>query len=284
MNEAPTPPTIDDIAALMRERCAVVLAGAGMSTESGIPDYRGPEGRLRKRSPVQYNDFVRSEASRRRYWARSTVGWGRVNRADPNPAHHALAALEAAGRINGVITQNVDGLHHAAGSERVIELHGNLAHVVCLSCERRWTRDEMQAELRRANEGWLEEREAAGKRVEAAPDGDAELEHDAYADFIVPECAECGGIVKPDVVFFGENVPKPRVGDAWSLVDDADLLLVVGSSLTVYSGRRFVYGANEREMPVVVVNLGPTRADDVAALKVEGRLGSIMPELAERLG
>lgn len=275
---------LDALESLLRGRRAVALVGAGMSTESGIPDYRGPEGRLRTRSPVQYNDFVRSEASRRRYWARSVVGWSRVKRADPNPAHFGLAALESAGHVNGVITQNVDGLHHAAGSHRVIELHGNLAHVVCLECGDRRTRVDMQEDLAALNAEWLVAREADIAQVESAPDGDAELVGDPYDDFVVPDCRICGGVMKPDVVFFGENVPKPRVDDAWALVDDADVLLILGSSLTVFSGRRFVYGANERAMPVAVVNLGPTRADDVAAVKVEGQLGVIVPDLVERLG
>ena len=268
----------------MRGRRTVALAGAGMSTESDIPDYRGPEGRLRKRAPVQYNDFVRSDEARRRYWARSTVGWGRVKKADPNPAHFGLAGLESAGHVNGVITQNVDGLHHAAGSRRVIELHGNLAQVVCLGCGGHRSRSDMQAELAERNDEWLAEREADDARIESAPDGDAELVGDPYDDFVVPECARCGGILKPDVVFFGENVPKPRVEDAWTMVDEADVLLILGSSLTVFSGRRFVYGAEKRSMPVAVVNIGPTRADEVALVKVEGQLGQIVPELAERLG
>lgn len=274
---------LETLAALLRGRRTVVLAGAGMSTESGIPDYRGPEGRLRKRAPVQYNDFVGSEDARRRYWARSAVGWGRVNQALPNPAHLGVAELEAAGHVNGVITQNVDGLHQAAGSRRVVELHGNLAHVVCLGCGDRLTRARMQEDLSALNRRWLDEREAGGGTIEFAPDGDAELVGDPYDDFVVPACRGCAGVLKPDVVFFGENVPKPRVADAWSLLDDADILLVLGSSLTVFSGRRFVYGAEKRAMPVAVVNVGPTRADEAAVVKVEGPLGRIVPALAERM-
>lgn len=275
--------SVDALLALMSGRRTVALTGAGISTESGIPDYRGPEGRLRKRAPVQYNDFVRSEGSRRRYWARSAVGWGRVRTANPNPAHIGLAALESSGAVNGVITQNVDGLHHAAGSRRVVELHGNLAHVVCLGCDARLTRAEMQERLAESNALWLAEREAEDGAIESAPDGDADLGDDVYDGFVVPACG-CGGVLKPDVVFFGENVPKPRVAEAWSLVDDAELLLILGSSLTVFSGRRFVYGAGQRAMPVAVVNLGPTRADDVAVVKVEGKLGRLVPLIAERLG
>ena len=260
---------------VMRGRRSVVLAGAGCSTESGIPDYRGPEGRMRVRKPVQYGDFVRSAQTRRRYWARSAVGWGRVARAAPNPAHESLARLEAGGVVSGVITQNVDGLHHAAGSRSVIELHGSLAWVICLSCRDRTTRDEMQHRLLSANQGWI----AGVDRTEDAPDGDAEIPDDAYAGFVVPDCSACGGTLKPDVVFFGETVPRDLVDAAWAMVDESEALLVVGSSLTVYSGRRFVYGAVERQMPIAVVNLGPTRADDVAAARVEGRLGEVIPRI-----
>lgn len=263
----------------MRGRRAVVLAGAGCSTESGIPDYRGPEGRLRTRTPVQYGDFVRSAETRRRYWARSTIGWGRMRAAAPNPTHHALADLEGAGLVAGLITQNVDGLHHRAGSRAVIELHGSLASVVCLDCRARLTRAEMQHRLELSNPGWVD---GVG-RIESAPDGDADLGDGVYAAFVVPGCDACGGMLKPDVVFFGENVPKDRVEACWHLFDGAHLLLVVGSSLTVYSGRRFVYGAVERNLPIGVVNLGPTRADDVATEKLEGRLGEVMPRLVEAL-
>ena len=276
---------IEPLVDLMRDRRTLVLAGAGCSTESGIPDYRGPEGRLRVRAPVQYGDFVRSAATRRRYWARSAVGWRRVAGARPNPAHQGLAELEAEGLVAGVITQNVDGLHHAAGSRRVVELHGSLAQVVCLLCGDRMTRARVQERLVEENRGWFSrvEREASGRSA-AAPDGDAELADDAYADFVVPDCDRCGGTLKPDVVFFGENVPGHRVEECWRMMDDADLLLVVGSSLTVYSGRRFVYGAAERALPIGVMNLGPTRADEYAAAKVEGRLGELVPQLVEALG
>jgi NAD-dependent SIR2 family protein deacetylase len=278
---------IEPLVDLLRDRRTVVLAGAGCSTESGIPDYRGPQGRLRTRKPVQYGEFVRSEANRRRYWARSAVGWRRVADATPNPAHHGLASLEGRGLVGGVITQNVDGLHHAAGSRRVIELHGSLAHVVCLSCGDRTTRLEMQERLECVNRAWIEDvasGRARGGSAESAPDGDAELPDDVYDGFEVPVCRACGGVLKPDVVFFGENVPKERVAECWALVDDAEALLVVGSSLTVYSGRRFIYGAAERALPIGVVNLGPTRADDYAAVKLEGRLGEVIPRLAGALG
>ena len=267
------------LVSLLKGRRAVVLAGAGCSTESGIPDYRGPNGRMRTRTPVQYGDFVRSAATRQRYWARSTVGWGRMGRAEPNAAHHALADLERAGFVSGLITQNVDGLHHRAGSRNVVELHGSLGSVVCLECGDMITRMEMQKRLEEWNPGWV----SAVGPAETAPDGDADVGDDTYSEFVVPGCERCEGTLKPDVVFFGENVPKARVEECWKMVDRADVLLVVGSSLTVYSGRRFVYGALERQLPIAVLNLGPTRADDVAAAKVEARLGEVMPRLVEAL-
>jgi len=262
---------------LLRGRTAVVLAGAGCSTESGIPDYRGPEGRLRARKPVQYQDFVRSEAARVRYWSRSTVGWTRFSAARPNAGHRALAELEAAGVVRGIITQNVDGLHHAAGSRRVVELHGSLASVRCLGCGGGVPRAAYQARLLAMNDGWAERLNTG---AEMAPDGDAELPAWAMESFQVPACERCGGMMKPDVVFFGENVPRAWVDDAWRLYGEADVLLVAGSSLTVYSGRRFVYRARDDGIPIAVINLGPTRADEVAAVKVDGRLGTILPRLA----
>jgi NAD-dependent SIR2 family protein deacetylase len=229
------PRLIEPLVEMLRGRSTVVLAGAGCSTESGIPDYRGPQGRLKTRKPVQYGEFVRSEANRRRYWARSTVGWRRVAAARPNPAHHALAALESVRLVGGVITQNVDGLHQAAGSRAVIELHGSLAWVICLECGHRITRAEMQERLETANRSWVADVESHGEGVlpESAPDGDAELAADAWGGFVVPGCSRCEGVLKPDVVFFGENVPKDRVAACWGMVDRADALLVVGSSLTV---------------------------------------------------
>ncbi|HEX2204610.1 MAG TPA: NAD-dependent protein deacetylase [Longimicrobium sp.] len=266
---------------LLRGRRAVVLAGAGCSTESGIPDYRGPEGSHRVRKPMQYQEFVRSEAARVRYWARSTAGWTRVSAARPNAGHAALARLEEGGAVRGVITQNVDGLHHAAGSRRVVELHGSLAAVRCLACEAAVPRGAFQARLRAENAEWAARLAEDG--VEPAPDGDAELPAWAMERFRVPACEGCGGVMKPDVVFFGENVPKARVDEAWRLFDEGDVLLVAGSSLAVYSGRRFVYRARERGVPIAVVNLGPTRADESAAVKVEGRLGEVLPALAGAL-
>lgn len=270
---------------LLRGRRAVVLAGAGCSTESGIPDYRGPDGSMRTRKPMQYQEFVRSEAGRARYWARSSVGWTRVAAARPNAAHRALAGLEEGGAVRGIITQNVDGLHHAAGSRRVVELHGSLASVRCLACGRAEPRGDYQARLLAANGEWAERlaRETAEAGIESAPDGDAELTGWTPDGFRVPGCLRCGGVMKPDVVFFGENVPARTVEDAWRLFAEGDVLLVAGSSLTVYSGRRFVYRAQQEGVPIGIVNLGPTRADDVAAAKVEGTLGRVLPELAGAL-
>jgi NAD+-dependent protein deacetylase sirtuin 4 len=279
------PGPLDALLDLLRDRRVVALAGAGCSTESGIPDYRGPEGSLRARTPIQYQEFTRSEAARVRYWARSTIGWPRLSAARPNAAHRALARLEEGGVAGGVITQNVDGLHQAAGSRRVVELHGSLASVRCLECGRDARRDRFQERLRLLNErweAWLQGRAPTGA-VRSAPDGDAELPSWALESFRVPGCEACGGVVKPDVVLFGENVPRERVEEAWRLFAEADVLLVVGSSLTVYSGRRFIYRAQQEDVPIAIVNIGPTRADEMAAVKVEGPLGRVLPALAEAL-
>ena len=273
----------DALCDLLRDRAIAVLAGAGCSTESGIPDYRGPEGALRTRKPMQYQEFVRSGASRARYWARSAIGWPRMALARPNPAHSALARLEEAGVVAGIITQNVDGLHQAAGSTRVVELHGTLAGVRCLECDQLFARDDFQERLMEANRGWAAALERGEARAEVAPDGDAELDDAFVENFHVPACTGCAGVLKPDVVFFGENVPKRWVEDAWRVYEAADVLLVIGSSLTVYSGRRFVYRAGKEAMPVAIINLGPTRADAVAAARLEGRVGEVLPRLAAKL-
>lgn len=270
---------------LLDGRRVLVLTGAGCSTESGIPDYRGPSGTLRRRAPVQYREFVDREDARVRYWARSAVGWPRFAAARPNAAHRALARLEEGGVMAGLITQNVDGLHQAGGSRRVVDLHGSLAFVRCLQCDRRLTRDEFQHRLLAANRAWSEVLRQALQQggVKSAPDGDAELPAAALESFRVPGCEACGGVVKPDVVFFGENVPRERVDEAWRLFERAEVLLVAGSSLTVYSGRRFIYRAAKEGMPVAIINMGATRADDVAAVKVEDRVGRVLPRLADRL-
>lgn len=270
---------------LLRRRRAVVLTGAGCSTESGIPDYRSPESLDRNRKPMQYQEFVRSEASRARYWARSAIGWPRMAAAVPNAGHLALARLEECGVVEGIITQNVDGLHQSAGSRRVVELHGSLARVRCLSCEQTASRQEFQAQLFALNPGWAEWLEGILRREESelAPDGDADVPAWAVEGLRVPKCAMCSGVMKPDVVFFGENVPRARVDEAWQLFGRGEVLLVLGSSLTVYSGRRFVDRACSEGVPIAVINVGPTRADAVAAVKLEARLGEVLPELAEML-
>ena len=223
-----------------------------------------------------FRDFVGSAAIRRRYWARAVVGWPAVARARPNPAHRALAALEAAGALAGVITQNVDGLHGAAGSRQVVELHGALARVRCLGCGAVGERGALQDRLLARNPGWLE------RAAELAPDGDAELTADQVAGFAVEDCLACGGALKPDVVFFGENVPAAVVAAAWQLFDQAGALLVVGSSLAVFSGYRFVRRAGERGIPIAIVNRGPTRGDGEATVRLDGPAGEILPRLAAR--
>jgi len=269
------PPALADaLAAWLDGRRWLGLTGAGCSTESGIPDYRGPG--ARPRTPVTWAEFRDSAAARQRYWARSAVGWPRFRAATPNAAHRAFAALEAGGVLVGLLTQNVDGLHQKAGHTDVVELHGNLGRVRCLGCELEIPRDEVQGWLELANPGWAEQ-------AEDAPDGDAELDRERTAGFRVPDCARCRGVLKPDVVFFGENVPAPRVEGAWALLDRAEALLVVGSSLTVWSGYRFARRAHERGLPVLLLNQGETRADPIATLKLEGRAGEVLPALVGRL-
>ena len=265
---------------LLSGRQVVVLAGAGCSTESGIPDYRGPQSAMRTRTPMMYQEFMGSAAARARYWARSAAGWHRVAEAKPNAAHAALARLEQAGVVRGIITQNVDGLHHAAGSSRVVELHGSLERVRCLSCQRTERRHEYQARIESLNAEW---RARTRHHIEIAPDGDAELPAWAVEGFQVPACPACNGVIKPDVVFFGENVPAERVTAAWQLFETGDALLVVGSSLTVYSGRRFVHRAERDGIPIAIVNLGPTRADAAAAVKVDGPAGAVLTVVANTL-
>src|SRR5215831_1108989 len=236
-----------DLVDLARGRRLVVLTGAGCSTESGIPDYRGVDTPPRARPPLQHREFVGRAEARQRYWARSVLGWPRFAAARPNAGHAALAALEDAGHVVGLITQNVDGLHQQSGSREVVELHGALARVRCLTCGARSSRDELQARLLELNPGWSDH------PVVLAPDGDVDLPDDRVAGFAVAACA-CGGALSPDVVFFGGSVPRPTVAAAWALFDRADLLLVVGSSLTVFSGYRFVLGAVERGVPVAILN------------------------------
>lgn len=266
-----------DLVQLLSGRRVAVLTGAGCSTESGIPDYRGPETRRRARNPIRFAEFVKSSEGRRRYWARAFVGWEKFANKQPNPAHHALAAMERAGLLTGLITQNVDRLHHAAGSRDVVELHGALADVRCLECGAVELRAALQRRLDARNPGW------SSLRVEMAPDGDAELPMELVDRFVVADCDACDGPLKPDVVFFGEGVPRERVERAYRAVDAADVLLVVGSSLAVFSGFRFVRRAADRGQRIAIVNLGESRGDAYADVRVEGRAGTVLPALAEAL-
>jgi NAD-dependent SIR2 family protein deacetylase len=240
-----------------------VLTGAGCSTDSGIPDYRDADGQWKRTPPVNYQDFMGEAATRQRYWARSLLGWPRFGQAQPNATHAALAALEARGKVEVLLTQNVDCLHQRAGSAAVIDLHGRLDQVRCMGCETRSNREAFQQALLAANPGW--------DRLDAAqaPDGDADLEGVDFSTFNVPACPTCGGILKPDVVFFGENVPRARVDAVHAHLQQADAVLVVGSSLMVYSGYRFVQAAAKAGLPVAALNIGRTRADDLLTLKVE---------------
>lgn len=260
-----------------RHRRLFVLTGAGCSTESGIPDYRDAAGEWKHKQPVQYQDFIRSPRMRQRYWARSAIGWQRVAQAQPNPAHLALACLEQTCFVHQLVTQNVDGLHQKAGSRRVIDLHGRLDSVDCLDCWRRLAREKFQRQLLEKNPQFRQ------RTAESAPDGDAELDMD-FNQFRIPHCPYCGGTLKPSVVFFGESVPVPRVQLAYERLEQADALLVVGSSLVVYSGYRFCRAAVQQNKPVAVINLGRTRADDVLTLKIVGRCSEVLSDLVARLG
>lgn len=251
----------------------VALTGAGVSTDSGIPDYRGPGAPTR--SPMTYQEFVGSAAARQRYWARSFLGWARMHHAEPNPGHQALARLEGLGALDLLVTQNVDGLHEAAGSRSLCALHGRIGDVVCLSCRARTARAGLQERLATLNPGYAARQAAAAVR----PDGDVDL--DDTAGFEVPACRACGGVLKPDVVFFGENVPKDRVLRCVEAVEAAGALLVAGSSLTVLSGFRFVRHAHKVGVPVVIVNRGATRGDDLATYKVDAGCSAFLPLLVE---
>ena len=265
---------------LADRRRIFVLTGAGCSTESGIPDYRDTDGAWKHRQPMKYQEFVGSDVARRRYWSRSLVGWRRIAEAEPNAAHRALARLEQTGLLSCLVTQNVDRLHSKAGSRRLIDLHGRLDRVECLECQMTFRRDAFQRELERCNPGWSQEVAAGASQ---RPDGDAELVGADEADFQVPDCPRCRGVLKPGVVFFGETIPRRRVERAFEALAEADAVLVAGSSLMVYSGYRFIRAANQRQIPVVVVNQGKTRADDELTLKVEGSCGAVLPELVDRL-
>lgn len=273
-NTTTTNDQIVALAAALRDKRITALTGAGISTESGIPDYRGPNGSLRTQKPMLFAEFRGSERSRRRYWARSSIGWRFIDERAPNAAHYALATLEQAGVVTQLITQNVDRLHQRAGSRAVIELHGGLDRVVCMRCGTVHARMVVQRWIEAANPGWR--RRAAA----FAPDGDAVLDQRVEASFVVPPCPVCAGPIKPDVVFFGESVPKERVAASFAAVEAGDALVVFGSSLTVYSGFRFADHAVKQGRLLAIVNRGPTRADPLAAIKVEADLTSALPLLA----
>ena len=254
-----------------------VLSGAGVSTASGIPDYRDAEGRWKRNPPVNVRDFVGSTAVRRRYWARSLIGWPVIERARPNPAHEALARLQAASYVRGLVTQNVDGLHQSAGSEDVIELHGSISHVVCIECAYGMRRSEVQRWLQAANPSYTRSSTAV------APDGDADVDPVDWDDFKVPDCPRCGGILKPDVVFFGDTVPRGRVAAAMEALEQASAMLVVGSSLMLYSGYRFCEAAHRMRKPIAAINLGCTRGDHLFEIKIERPCAEVLMNLARRL-
>jgi NAD-dependent SIR2 family protein deacetylase len=287
------PGTFGMMVELFRGGDVVVLSGAGLSTESGIPDYRGPSGLARRGQPMTYQAFTGSAAARQRYWARSHLGWRHIAGAAPNAGHLAVAALERHGLLRGIITQNVDGLHQAAGAGAVTELHGSLHRVVCLSCWRRTPRPALDERLRAANPAWPTRGGSGGAgsppigrdlAADAAvnPDGDVALEE--TGGFAVVDCEQCGGVLKPDVVFFGENVPKPRVASCYDLVAGAAALVVLGSSLTVMSGFRYVRHAASLGIPVVIVNQGETRGDVLAAATIDAPLGETLTTAVRDLG
>jgi NAD-dependent SIR2 family protein deacetylase len=254
-----------------------VLTGAGCSTESGIPDYRDEAGAWKRRPPVQLRDFLADDRARRRYWARSLAGWPLIAQARPNAAHGALARLERGGYVADLVTQNVDGLHQRAGSRAVIDLHGRLDEVECVVCGEARTRADLQDELAALNPAFV------ARPADAAPDGDADLGETDCSSFRVPLCRACGGLLKPCVVFFGEAVPRARVEHALACVKTADALLVAGSSLMVWSGYRFARLARERGIPLAIVNLGRTRADELATLRVQARCGQALAGIADAL-
>jgi NAD-dependent SIR2 family protein deacetylase len=272
--------TVTDIlraVAVLAGRRVVVLSGAGISTDSGIPDYRGPDAPARR--PMTYDEFVSGPAAQQRYWARSHVGWRRMNRALPNDGHRAVAALEHGGTVTTVITQNVDGLHQAAGSKEVVDLHGRLSRVICLRCGDVSSRAVLGERLAELNPGFADDETLA--RAAVAPDGDADVR--TFEGFVIAPCLVCGGPLKPDVVFFGENVPPPRVRLCYDAVDSAGALLVAGSSLTVQSGLRFVRRAHERGVPIVLVNRGATRGDPLVTVKIDAGCTPVLAALQQAL-
>jgi NAD-dependent SIR2 family protein deacetylase len=281
VGEGSKPGPFHTLVSILTAGGVTVLSGAGLSTESGIPDYRGPSGQARRAGqPMTYQAFTGSAAARQRYWARSHLGWRHITGATPNSGHRAVARLERAGLVRAVITQNVDGLHQAAGAAAVTELHGSLHRVVCLGCWRRSPREELDARLRAANPGWAGAADAGEPAVN--PDGDVALED--TSGFVVADCVSCGGVLKPDVVFFGENVPRPRVSGCFDLVSASAGLVVLGSSLTVLSGLRYVRHAASLGIPVVIVNQGATRGDALATVTLDAPLGPTLTAAVRELG
>ena len=275
----PSPSRLADF--LARHGRLVALTGAGCSTRSGIPDYRDRDGEWKHAKPMSFRDFTGSRLARRRYWARSAVGWRRIAEAEPNPGHRALARLEAVGRLDLLITQNVDGLHQKAGNRRVVDLHGRLDRVECLECKTGYRRGPFQDELRRKNPDW---RHWDPGTESTRPDGDVDLGPVDYDAFNLPTCPRCGGDLKPGVVFFGEAVPRRRTQRSFAALEGADALLVVGSSLMVWSGYRFAREAHRRGLPVAILNLGRTRADGEATLKLEEDCAELLHRAVEEMG
>lgn len=268
----------DDLLQIVRRsQRLVVLSGAGCSTASGIPDYRDADGAWKRTPPMRYQEFIAHHAARQRYWARALLGWQQFRNVQPSRAHRVLAEFEAIGRVHGVITQNVDGLHQQAGSRHVVDLHGRIDRVQCLQCHRLHAREHIQAALAARNPSFTQ------LQASMAPDGDALLVDADFDRFEVLGCMHCGGVLKPAVVFFGESVPRQTVHDAFAMLEQADALLVVGSSLMVFSGYRFVRRANERGIPVAVVNLGRTRADAEIDVKVAASCDSVLAALQRHL-
>jgi NAD-dependent SIR2 family protein deacetylase len=271
---------VDQVAELgewIAEGGVVVLSGAGLSTESGIPDYRGPSGSARRGSPMTYQTFTRDPIARRRYWARSHLGWRTIGEARPNDGHRAVARMQQRGLLDGIITQNVDGLHQAAGARDVVELHGNLARISCLDCGDQTPREHMAKRLEEVNPHFA----AVASAIN--PDGDAELDDEQLDGFATVDCLCCGGMLKPDVVYFGETVPPERVSRSFELVASARTLLVLGSSLTVMSGRRFVLRAAKDGIRVAIVNRGVTRGEPYAGLVIDAPLGIVLPNVVNGL-
>jgi NAD-dependent SIR2 family protein deacetylase len=258
---------------VLAHRSLFVLTGAGCSTGSGIPDYRDSDGAWKRPPPMNFRTFMDGAVARARYWARGMVGWRRFGNVAPNAAHHALARLQRQGRVSVLVTQNVDGLHEAAGSNDVVDLHGRMDRVRCMNCEHVLPRTQMQGWLEDENPGWLH------LDATAAPDGDADLDNVDFSRFVVPPCPVCGGILKPDVVFFGETVPRERVDRANEGLARADAVLVVGSSLMVYSGYRFITAAGRAGLPMAAVNLGHTRGDPFFGVKVSAACGETLEAL-----